>query len=106
MLKLGSTQVIEILLAVRSLNLIALDDQCAPSRENLDITYDIRNMEDQTVYLNISSLTNAALNPLYRRSLTDPEKANGPHTVQWDGKPNAGGRRPTRLSIRFKARIK
>jgi len=69
----------------RMLKLTKVDPYFAPSKEDLDIVFEIANMAADTVLLRISSATGV----LHERALTTTEKGDGAHTVHWDGTPDS-----------------
>ena len=72
------------------LRLTRVDDHFVPARERLDVQYEIQNLTDKVVKIEISSGEYPA-NPIFERELTTGEKSNGTHTLSWDGKANCAG---------------
>jgi len=72
-----------------SLKLIKVDDHFCPKNEMLDIEYSLTGLSAKIVKLTISS-KHAKSNPLFERELTGPEKTDGTHTIQWDGRATSG----------------
>jgi len=71
------------------LKLIKVDDHFCPKVESLDIEYSLKGLAAKPVKLTITSV-HAKSNPLFERDLTAAEKADGAHTIQWDGKATTG----------------
>jgi hypothetical protein len=84
----GQTLPITLMLTPRLLELVSVDDHFAPGHESLDIHYKISGLSDEPVRLRITS-PHADVNPVFERELTDAEKADGEHTIAWDGKSSA-----------------
>ncbi len=89
------------------LKLTKVDDHFAPSKETLDITYEIKNLSAATVKLVITS-EHYPNNPIFERELTADEKNDGTRTITWDGKttctdgPLKGGKYITPLFAPYK----
>ena len=73
------------------LKLTSVDDHFAPNQESLDITYVLMGFGGRSVKLEIYSPLYQGGAPLFSRELTEDEKTDGEHTIQWDGKANTGG---------------
>jgi len=87
----NTTRTADVVLGAQVLAITSIDSQFAPGVESLDITYNIRNMEEETVHLEISSDAHPS-NPLFRRELTAAEKATGNgKNITWDGRCTSGG---------------
>ncbi|MEO6759969.1 MAG: peptidoglycan-binding protein, partial [Saprospiraceae bacterium] len=78
--------------ALLVIKLLKVDDHFAPSTESLDITYDLFGVSGRSIKLQIQA-ENYDTKVVFERDLTDPEKADDPHTIQWDGKVTAGARK-------------
>jgi hypothetical protein len=74
-------------LVPKQLHILKVDDHFAPGAETLDIKYQIEGLGAGEVTLEISS-PHYGKNPIFKRPLQVEEKADGPHTIAWDGKAN------------------
>lgn len=77
--------------AATLLSITAVDDHFAPQAETLKITYDIKDLSDKTVVMQITSDTYTN-NPIYERVLTNGEKSDGTgKTIEWNGETTCDG---------------
>jgi len=68
----------------------SIDPQFAPGVESLDMTYDIKLLESEAVFIEIKSSSYSS-NTLYKRELSDAEKTTGTgKPLTWDGRINTG----------------
>lgn len=72
------------------LDITRCDPHFAPSKETLDIQYDLALLKKQKVILEISSPHLDGGKPLFKKELTAAEKSDGSHTFKWDGKATDG----------------
>ncbi len=77
----GKTEVATVKVAVKELKLISVDPYFAPGAEELEIKYEIGNLKDDSVLLQVFDRENAKI---LERPLTDFEKSDGAgHIIKW-----------------------
>jgi len=72
------------------LQFVEFDDHFAPGKEEMVISYELRNLAKHEVTLEITS-DHYSSNPIWKATLTDEQKTNGEHKLEWDGKTTCGG---------------
>jgi hypothetical protein len=84
------------------LDITKVDAQLAPSKEKLDIAYDIALLSKKKVILEISSAHLEGGSPLFKTELDAAQKSDGSRTFRWD-RPGAERRGSSSLGGRHRA---
>jgi hypothetical protein len=86
--KPNDTQHVYRLVVPVMIDLLEVDDHFAPSAEKLDLLYEIHQLSNHRVTLEVTS-PHYKGGPVFKTELGPQAKADGTHPLQWSGKANA-----------------